>query len=95
MTTCDKCGKKYVSSKMFEEHSKTHEVPVEAPVEVKEETPIVVAEQSITLEFSRPVEIYINSIPYLGKKIFAPNMSIASEIVRIAREAYGRDIMMR
>ena len=92
MIACDKCDKKFVRKDFYEIHYKAHDEPIEAPVEVKIEIPEV--SNDVVLEFARPVEIYINSVPYLGKRVTAPNMSIASEIVRIAREAYGRDIML-
>ncbi len=50
--------------------------------------------EKIKLSFRRPIEIRINSIPYNGLTVEAPNMEIASEIVRIAREAYGSDILI-
>ena len=82
---------------------------VEAPVEVVEPVvevvpevvvePVVVPEppqpsNKIVLNFSKPVEIFINGIPYFGKSVETPNMATASEVVRIAREAYGPNILL-
>lgn len=47
----------------------------------------------ITLKFIKRVEVRINGILYEGEEIKAPNIQIASEIVRIAREAYGKEIL--
>lgn len=48
----------------------------------------------IVLNFREPVEIYINGTPYIGKTLKVTGMSLASEIVRIAKEAYGWDILI-
>jgi hypothetical protein len=96
MNVCPKCGYKVISKAMFERHMTTHEidvVPVTPVVEAPkaEEIPV---DDSITIRFTKPVEIYINSKAYLGKEIKVKDMNIASEIVRIAREAYGPTILM-
>ena len=101
MNTCDKCGYKVISNAMFERHIQTHVIDVETKEEPKNElsekvrepaTPIISNE--ITLEFIKPIEVFINGIPYLGKTITVKDMNIASEIVRIAREAYGPSILV-
>lgn len=79
-------------------------LPVEPVEEVKEVKPVEVPESKadpvqsmsdeITLHFSKPIEVYINQKAYLGKEITVSNMSIAAEIVRIARQAYGADILV-
>lgn len=98
MNICDKCGYKVVSNTMFQRHVKTHEIDVasqpapEAPVQ--EPDPIVPITDEVTLHFSKPVEVYINGKAYLGQEITVPNMSIAAEIVRITREAYGPAILV-
>lgn len=98
MNYCDKCDYKVISNKMFEAHKLTH--TVEYPVEVKEEIkpePVVevIPEQpsGITIKFTKSVEIFINSKAYLGTEITVKDMSTASEIVRLAREAYGPNIL--
>lgn len=79
---------------------KTHEIdvePVESKIEVPEvrgEDPVKPMTDEITLHFRKPVEVYINGKAYLGKDIVVPNMSIAAEIVRISREAYGPAILV-
>lgn len=102
MNYCDKCDYKVISNKMFEAHKLTHivEYPEEkkAIVEespVKEEVKEVIPEQpsGITIKFTKSVEIFINSKAYLGNEITVQDMSVASEIVRLAREAYGPTIL--
>ena len=102
MNICDKCGYKVISNTMFEKHMKTHEIDVE-PVKVEEvpevpevrgEDPVKPVTDEITLHFRKPVEVYINGKAYVGKDIVVPNMSIAAEIVRISREAYGPAILV-
>lgn len=96
MNVCDKCGYKVISNAMFEKHKITHVVdaaPVEVKPEIKPEAEVPV-DNSIVLRFSKSVEVYINGIPYVGKEIKVKNMNVASEIVRIAREAYGPTILL-
>jgi hypothetical protein len=50
--------------------------------------------QEVTLNFAKAVEIIINGKPYYGKTIVAPNIEVAAEIVRIAREAYGSSVFV-
>jgi hypothetical protein len=100
MNICNTCGMKFIRNDFYERHLATHTEKVEAPVEeAKPEEPKEPAvEEKVTdeviLKFSKPVEIYINGKAYLGSEVVAPNMTIASEIVRIAREAYGREILL-
>jgi hypothetical protein len=110
MNVCDKCGYKVISNAMFAKHNATHVIdPVEPPVstgsptlvetakpvevipEVRVEAP---TEDGVTMHFSKSIEVYINGIAYVGKDIKVKDMSIASEIVRIAREAYGPEILV-
>ena len=83
MTVCADCGKKYVSSKMYLDHLETHKAVEPEPVD-----------PSVTIRFSRPVEVRINGVPYFGTEVKAPNIQVASEIIRIAREAYGREVLI-
>ena len=104
MNVCDKCGYKVISKTMFERHMATHIIDVppvgtpptevitaETVPEVRVEAP---TEDGVTIHFSKSIEVYINGIPYVGKDIKVKDMSIASEIVRIAREAYGPTILI-
>ena len=83
------------------------EVPV-APIVQEIPTPPVSEEKveevkptnwrdEIVLKFTKSIEVYINGKAYLGKEIKITEkdggMSTASEIVRIAREAYGSNIL--
>lgn len=64
--------------------------------EVAEVTEPVVKEvksSKIVLHFNRNVEVFINGKPYIGKDIEVDDMVTASEIVRIAKEAYGWEVM--
>lgn len=91
---------------MFERHLKTHVIDVVPEVKAEEpkeevkveslvvEEPVKSAYDEITLKFSKPIEVYINGIPYLGQEVKVKNMATASEIVRIAREAYGPSILV-
>lgn len=49
---------------------------------------------AIILHFIKPIEITINGVKYEGKDVEVPNYAIASEVARIAREAYGKDILI-
>ena len=73
------------------------EAPVEeAPVEAvaEEVKPETEAESNkIILKFREPVEVTINGHRYAGTNVEVPNISLASEIVRIAREAYGSNVL--
>ncbi len=70
------------------EEVKPEEVVPEPAVEVPTPTP-----ETVRLQFTKAVEVTINGKQYFGKTIEAPDMDTASEIVRIAREAYGNDIL--
>jgi hypothetical protein len=87
------CGKKYVSQAKLDAHLEkgVHEVlqeeikePVDAP-----EKPV----EGIVLKFKRPIEVGINGVHYDGTEVIAPSLAIAAEIIRIAREAFGSDIL--
>lgn len=99
MNYCDKCDYKVISNKMFEAHKLTHavEYPVENAIpEVKVEVipePVQPVSDEITIKFTKPVEVTINGIHFDGTEIKVKNMSVASEIVRLAREAYGPTIL--
>jgi len=102
MNYCDKCDYKVISNKMFEAHKLTHavEYPEVAPevTEVKveptpEPVPVTPVSDEITIRFIKDIEVTINGIHYAGTEIKVKNMSVASEIVRIAREAYGPTIL--
>lgn len=101
MNYCDKCDYKVISNKMFEAHKLTHavEYPVEniiAPevkLDVVTEPVSPLVSDEITIKFTKPVEVTINGIHFDGTEIKVKNMSVASEIVRLAREAYGPTIL--
>lgn len=105
MNTCDICGYKIISNARFETHKATHSVqypdlPPESVVrtEAPVETPAVQAvPDDIKIRFMKPVEITINGKLYAGKELtITPRdggIQTASEIVRIAREAYGPTIL--
>lgn len=60
--------------------------------------PEPVASEKIILRFSRPVQVIINGIKYPevdGKVIEAPNIAVATEIVRIVRESQYGDVLER
>lgn len=96
MTICE-CGKKYIAKAHYEKHRATAHVEakvepvVEPVVEVKPE-PIIPVSQDITLKFSKPVEVRINGKPYFGKEVVVQDIQLASEIVRLAREAHGDEV---
>lgn len=97
---CTLCGKRMITEKILTAHmAKSHPFPegavnpefapsVEAPVEVPVEP------SKITLNFNQPVEVQINGLKYEGRTIEVQDMATASEIVRIAKEAYGWDVLM-
>lgn len=47
----------------------------------------------IIIHYTKPIEVTINGHKYEGKDIEFKNMKIASEVTRIARQAYGPDII--
>lgn len=70
--------------------------PVEAgPVEVfLPRVPVQVPfDDEIVLKFTKSVEVYINGKAYVGKEVKLKDMATAAEIVRIARDAYGPNIL--
>jgi len=87
---CEICGKKYINRDYFKRHMENDHKST--PVV---ETPVVAEiPTTITLHFADPVEVTINGIHYSGKEMKVANMEIASEIVRIAKEAYGEHILL-
>jgi len=70
------------------ENLESPEVPTEAVVEEP-----VAPRAKITLNFTKKIEVYINGKAYLGQTIEVDDMATASEIVRIAKEAYGFDVL--
>lgn len=56
------------------------------------ETPII-TNPKIVLNFIKNIEVYINGKAYVGASIEVDNMKTGAEIVRIAKEAYGYDIL--
>lgn len=49
--------------------------------------------REITLKFSKSIEVTINGHKYEGKEIKVKDMNTAAEIVRLAKGAYGWDIL--
>lgn len=71
------------ADQVFNEPQATPEPVIEAP-----------DPSEITLRFRQPVEVYINGIAYTGSVIKVKDMEIATEIVRIAKEAYGWSVIV-
>lgn len=68
--------------KVNEEQS---QLPPEPPViSLVGETPVIEPPKKVVLRFSKPIEVYINGVAYLGKEVVAPSLEIATEIVRQA-----------
>ena len=86
------CGKKYVSQAKLDAHLEKglHNQPVPSVEPIIEE---VKPTGNISLKFIKAVEISINGKHYDGQEIVAPDLATASELIRIAREAYGSDIL--
>lgn len=100
MKVCEICGAKLVRNDYYEKHMGNHrlgELQAVQAVEPEQIEPVVTPEppkdQTILLKFKKPVEIIINGKVYSGSEIVAPSMEMASELVRIAREAYGISIL--
>lgn len=101
MNICKVCGTKIIRNDYFARHMMSHPEPagvepvvVEKAVEAP--APVIVAEPvstEITLSFKRPVEISINGRKFEGMHVVTPDANVASEIIRIAREAYGEGII--
>lgn len=100
MNVCPTCGYKVISNTMFKRHLELHEVvpteekKAEEQVQPVPEAPVAPVNPEITIHFSKPVEVWINGISYCGKDVTVHSISIASEVVRIAREAYGPTILL-
>lgn len=99
MQICQTCGKKFIRADYYEKHLTTHKAPEEPVVEEAQPKPEVAPEpvtqepEKIILRFNREVEVTINGVRYAGMTVEAPTFETASEIVRIAREAYGPHIL--
>lgn len=105
MNVCKICGKRIIRNDYFERHmAETHPQP-EAPATPVAPVPVppppppvpvnpVAWKNEIVLNFKKPVEIMINGHPYNGQTIICKDFQIASEIVRIAKAAYGIDILV-
>ena len=96
MTICPDCEKKYVSTKQYEIHKRKVHPTSETEKSEEPETPEVVNPEveGIVLHFARPVEITVNGKLYAGTDVEVPDYAVASDIARIAREAYGNDILI-
>ncbi len=68
-------------------------LPSEPVAPVENTAPVEPVSDEITLRFNKPVEVRINGVLYEGKEIKVKNMSVAGEIVRICRDAYGPNIL--
>ncbi len=98
MKICDKCQKKFIRNDYYEQHLLNHDKPEIKPIEVKPSPPV---DNSITLKFKRPVEVHIVGIVRIDNKTEvvindSPKgkaIEIAGEVIRIARDAYGYDIL--
>jgi hypothetical protein len=97
LPTCPTCGKKYISNEVYEKHILTAHVqavnevqPVESVV-----TPVPAVESTdeIVLHFTKDPDITINGVHYNGKEIKVKSISLAAELVRLAREAYGPEVL--
>lgn len=85
--------------KLLREEKKAVVPTVEEPVLEESIAPLeeVIADtqsSKITLNFRKPIEVFINGKAFIGEKIEVDDMATASEIVRIAKEAYGWEIMI-
>lgn len=47
----------------------------------------------VIIHFTKKIEVTINAKKYEGKDVEFDNMKIASEVVRIAKGAYGPEII--
>jgi len=98
---CPVCNKRMINDKILQGHLKKRHSGAsvspaveEKPVEAVTVTPQPeVVPEKITLRFKIPVEVMINGVHYSGKVVEVNNLEIASEVVRIAREAFGNDIL--
>lgn len=119
MNTCDICGYKVVSNKVFEKHKEGHaketqentvepvvqeqivedvvqEVVPQAPenIQAPREDSIVV------LRFAQKVELFTNGKPFITDEnneicITGENATqVAADLMRRAREAYGRSVLL-
>lgn len=102
---CPQCNKRMITQRILDAHlAKSHPATDPLPQSLTSEntspaTPEPIVEtpamtEKITLRFSAPIEVSINSVHYFGTVVEAPNMAVATEIVRIAKEAYGRGILL-
>lgn len=47
----------------------------------------------IVLRFKKPIVVQINGAKYEGQEVTVKNMKTAAEIVRLAKNHYGSDIL--
>lgn len=101
MVQCQVCQKKLVTPAQMSKHMLTHSEPAvqsDQPVVVPVTPVATVAEEKIILRFKVPVQVTINGIKYPeteGRVIEAPNLTIATEIVRIIRDSQFGDVLER
>jgi hypothetical protein len=86
MILCKMCGKRMITDKILIAHmAKSHaETPIAPPV----------LNPNIVLHFKKDIEVGINGKWFRGKEIEVKDMATASEIVRIAKGAYGWDVLI-
>lgn len=99
MAQCQVCQKKLVTPSQMERHMLTHSEPqVQSDQPVTPEPVATVAEEKVVLRFKVPVQVTINGVKYPeteGRVIEAPNLTIATEIVRLVRDSQYGDVLER
>jgi hypothetical protein len=98
--TCGVCNKRMITQKILVAHmAKSHSDTEVRTAPAIVETPVIPVvpepvKTSITLRFKRDIEVGINGHWFRGKEIEVKDMATASEIVRIAKVAYGWDCLL-
>lgn len=65
----------------------------EKKTEGVENAPKPTSNKKITLHFKRAIDVCINGIKYPGPDVSLDDLKTASEIVRLAKQAYGNDVL--
>ena len=94
-TACPKCGKLVERVGLHLNYCLNNSEKENVPV--KEEAvdgPKAPESSKIKLKFRQSIWVGINGKSYEGKEIEVDDLTTASEIVRLAKESYGSDILI-
>lgn len=91
IVTCPHCESRVKRLAMHIKFSHPDIVEQELEEEIVE---VPVDTTIVTLHFNQPVEIYINGTAYIGKEVTVIGRDTADDVLRIAKETYGWEIVI-